>query len=504
MAISWNTSSQTPSTGINWGTSPAPKPDSFHAMATTNVAGVSGIPSGGTPSLSSVAANVSKLPAQISAIAEKSPAAPLGHAIGDSLYNIAATLGQLGHGDLAGAAKTATAGAAETNSQAESGIGSTIESAALPASMLAGGGTGSTVLARIGSSALTYGGLGALTGGANAAANNGSASDVLGGAAEGGLLGAAGGAVGQGLGEGMAAFKAPAPDAEQLSSIQDTISPKLTAKQTAAAFNENRVTRAPDTFMSKIFGQQPDTVAPSQAVQQAAQTIKEAIPGAGDMNDAQLHTALSEQISNTGAALRPQMEATPITQKTTGQIIDAWNAVKSAQQEEPEFDAFAGSAKSQAKFESFLKPLQWDITDATGKFQAPTPKSLADIWDARIGYDSSIPANVKNATEASAPQLQFQKEMWLQNRALLNHAINDTAAGLGQTSQNAFAKMTDMYTAQQNILSKAKINTAGTPGVGIFGKLGGALKGNVGRTAVSAAALYGADKASKSITGIGI
>ena len=200
------------------------------------------------------------------------------------------------------------------------------------------------------------------------------------------------------------------------------------------------------------------------------------------------------------------MEATPIKLATTGKVVDTWKAVKAAQQEEPEFDAFAGSAKSQAKFESFLKPLQWDITDASGTFQAPTPKTLADVWDARIGYDNSIPSNVKNATEASAPQLQFQKEMWLQNRAILNGAINDAATGLGQTSQDAFAKMADMYTAQQNILSKAKINVAGAPGKGLLGHVGNLFRGKSGDAmagAAGAAGLYAADKAVKGVTGIG-
>jgi hypothetical protein len=460
------------------------------------------VPPGGTPSFSNVLSNLSKVPGEVSNLAEAMPGAGLGKAIGSSVYNLGSAAGSALAGNLPAAEKTLAQGSQETTNQFESGAGSTIQSAALPASLALGGSTGSSILARLGSAALKYGGIGALLGGSNAMANNGSTSDVVSGAAKGGLEGSAGGAVGQGVGEGIAAFNKPATDAEALQSIQDTISPKLTAKQTAAAFNEGRVTRAPDSFMSKIFGQQPDTVAPSKAVQQAAKTIQDAIPGAADMNDAQLHTALSEQIANTGSTLRPQMEATPIKQATTGRVVDTWKAVKAAQQEEPEFDAFAGSAKSQAKFESFLKPLQWDITDASGKFQTPTPKTLADIWDARIGYDNSIPANVKNATDASAPQLQFQREMWMQNRAILNAAIHDAASGLGNTSQDAFAKMSDMYTAQQNILSKAKINVAGAPGIGVLGHVGNLFKGKTGAVA-GAAGLYAADKAVKSVTGLG-
>jgi hypothetical protein len=87
------------------------------------------------------------------------------------------------------------------------------------------------------------------------------------------------------------------------------------------------------------------------------------------------------------------------------------------------------------------------------------------VWQARKDYDASVADNVKNATDQSPPQLQTRKAMWLQNRAILNTAINDMKSGLGKTAQEAFDAMSDMYGAKENILSKAKVDTKGKEGI---------------------------------------
>ena len=75
----------------------------------------------------------------------------------------------------------------------------------------------------------------------------------------------------------------------------------------------------------------------------------------------------------------------------------------------------------------------------------------------------SIKPNVKQATSQSPESLQLQKEEWLQNRDILNNAINDSKAGMGATSQKAFENMTNLYEAKTNLLSKAKIETTPQP-----------------------------------------
>ena len=96
----------------------------------------------------------------------------------------------------------------------------------------------------------------------------------------------------------------------------------------------------------------------------------------------------------------------------------------------------------------------------------PTQKFGIDfkaLWDERISYDRSIPENVKNANELSPISLQNKKEIWLQNREILNKAINDNINGLGGTSEQAFKDMNDMYNAQKNLQTTVKIDTKGIP-----------------------------------------
>jgi hypothetical protein len=245
--------------------------------------------------------------------------------------------------------------------------------------------------------------------------------------------------------------------------LQETISPKITSKETQAIINEGRLTRGKE---STIFGKQPDIVTQSENVQRAAKVINESIPNSSSMNDAELSKAIDTHIESTAKKLKPVMKSTPITKETTGKVVDSWKTLKAEQQAQPEFlDNESGNKAFQGKFENYLKKLEWDITDTSGKFKSPTPKTMDDIWETRIAYDSSIPDNVKNATSNSSPILQTRKAMWLENRAILNSAINDTYKGLGAESQDAFARMSDMYDARQNIATKAKIDLKGTEGV---------------------------------------
>lgn len=246
---------------------------------------------------------------------------------------------------------------------------------------------------------------------------------------------------------------------KESSVIQELISPKITSKETRKIIEEGRLTRSKD---SAIWGKKPDIIAQAEEVQRAGDTILKNIPGAAKMNDAQLSTAVNNEITKTAKALQGEMKTVVIKPDTTGRVIDNWKKLKAKQQSTPEFiDNQAGNIRFQEQFENHLKKLEWDITSPTGKFKKPSPKTLDDLWESRKSYDASIPERVKKATSASSPQDQVRKEMWLDNRALLNHAINDTVSGLGKESQEAFAKMADMYMANENILAKAKIDLRG-------------------------------------------
>ena len=88
---------------------------------------------------------------------------------------------------------------------------------------------------------------------------------------------------------------------------------------------------------------------------------------------------------------------------------------------------------------------------------------MNDLWENAKAYDASIKSNVKSATSQSGEGLQMQKEIWLQNRAILRNAINDGTNGMGTTSSKAFSDMHDMYEGQNGILSKATVEKTGEP-----------------------------------------
>jgi hypothetical protein len=236
MAITWNTPATPAPTsgGINWNTPnvTTAKPDSFHSLALGRVVAPG---TGSTPNFGAVLSNIGKLPGEISSMAEASLAAGLGKAVGNSIYSLGSAAGSALTGNLPAAEKTLAEGSKTTTSQFESGSGSAIQSAALPVSLMLGGGadaiggagdalaaTGKPILSGLGDSlsslatklapswlgrtaaaAATYGTVGGVLGGSNAMANNASAGDVASAAGTGALTGAAGGVVAQGASEAI-------------------------------------------------------------------------------------------------------------------------------------------------------------------------------------------------------------------------------------------------------------------------------------------------------------
>jgi hypothetical protein len=247
-------------------------------------------------------------------------------------------------------------------------------------------------------------------------------------------------------------------DAADLDTITDKIAPKMNTSEMTNAVAEGRVTRASQGPVSKaLFGQAPDVVEQSEGVQRAAATIQKQIPGAAQMSDTNLYKALGDNVSAKAMELRLVLESTPVEGKTIAQIKNAWATTKASQAEDVGFANMPGSKVAQGKFQNIID--EFNLTEqnpVTGKMQAVEPPTAADVWDARIAYDKSIPANVKSATSLSSESLQYQKTMWLQNRQILSDAINKSAGDLDADSQQVFKDMSDMYNARQNIISKPR------------------------------------------------
>jgi len=272
----------------------------------------------------------------------------------------------------------------------------------------------------------------------------------------------------------------PAPTPEQSTSqmagesgkIIDKIMPKPNAAEIKLALDEGRI--APGQDPTFLRDGTPDSILPSEKVGRAAETIRTQIPGAGDMPTSDLYTALDKRVSQIGTQLRPQMEATPITEDIVSKITNDWTALKVKQLADPYTPTGANLEKLQANFEqNFL--------------QASKADNLSNLWDTRIKYDNSVPPSVKNATSLSSDVLQSQKSIWLQNRSILNNAINDAASGLGKISQEAFSNMSDLYNAQKGIRSSYTIpKTGASSGVSKF------LKTPAGKAVKVGAGIVGA------------
>lgn len=276
-------------------------------------------------------------------------------------------------------------------------------------------------------------------------------------------------------------YLAQRADKKATESLTQTIMPKLNAKEIKLALRDGRIQPGKDP--SLLRGGTPDQIMPSKETQQSVNTIKQYIPDAGKLKAPELHAKIGDEVKNMGASLRPVMDTTKITPETIGKITKDWQALKAKQLADPYAPATANVEKLQADFENnFLKKSK------AGNF--------GDLWDTRIAYDASVPANVKNATSLSSDALQTQKEIWLQNREILNSAINDSKSGLGEVSSKTFEEMNNLYNAQRGIESSYKPAAEGP-----ISKIKQFAKDHPYMTG---AGLLGANKVSKETTGIGI
>lgn len=234
-----------------------------------------------------------------------------------------------------------------------------------------------------------------------------------------------------------------ATKASDLQAIADTVSPKLSAKEIKLAESQGRIVTGKSPTL--LRGGTPDQILTSDKIYNSAQVINREIPGAAKMSQPDLYTALEGRTTDMSTQLKPQMESTPLKPEALTKMNSDWETLKQSQMENADATDEPNVLKSQKQFEQRLNDLSDD-------------NNLNDVWQARKDYDDSVPANVKNANHLSSESLQNKKEIWLQNRAVLNDMINDSSSGLGKTSQQAFKDMSAMYDAKANLLSKAKDN----------------------------------------------
>ncbi|MEI6580796.1 MAG: hypothetical protein WCO07_01345 [bacterium] len=234
-----------------------------------------------------------------------------------------------------------------------------------------------------------------------------------------------------------------APEQTPDQKIAELIAPKPTAKEAKLAEMQGRLYKGKEQTLFK--GETADKIATSDEQLKQVQTIKKLIPKAETMDEPTLYDTMRDKINGMAVRLKPQLEKVKIEPATVEKITNDWEALKKIQIAKADASEEANVKKLQTQFETLLKKSK--------------SGNMNDLWETAKIYDRSIDSSVKRANDMSDSKLLYKKEIWLQNRKILKDAINDSKNGLGETSRQAFSDMTDMYGAQQGILTKAEVGT---------------------------------------------
>lgn len=249
------------------------------------------------------------------------------------------------------------------------------------------------------------------------------------------------GAVGDVLG-GVRNVVSPSPETvatAQMTKLQETISPKINAKEIKLAVKEGRFVGGSDP--SLLLDGTPDTIIPSDKTVQVSKTVADNIPGVHDMKPSEIVTASAQKGAQLRDQLTPIMKATPVTPDVVDKITNDWATLQAKQNSDIYMSRSIDLPRSQADFQN-----NYLMKSKSG--------NMNDIWQTTQAYDASVPLRVKEANALSSPELQGQKSIWLKQRSILADATHRVSTGLDTTAASDFKTMSDLYLAQANIMSK--------------------------------------------------
>tara|TARA_R100001530_G_C4319635_1_gene155349 strand:+ start:1764 stop:3149 length:1386 start_codon:yes stop_codon:yes gene_type:complete len=244
------------------------------------------------------------------------------------------------------------------------------------------------------------------------------------------------------------------PEKRGISKIEELVAPKQTKKEIERALEQGRVIRGDRGKVGTvILGKKPDIVELEDKLKRAAITVQSRIKNADKLTDAELAVKAKAEISSLAQTMKPTLQKTKVTRANQDNVLDSWLDVKQRQVDAPEYE-FQPKAftKDQELFERQLLK----ISDAD---------NLDDIWKIRKDYDSQIKRAVKEADSKSPEATQFRREMWLDNRRILNGVIEDMTDLMEGSAKKSFDELEDLYRIRQNIISRADITKKGKPGL---------------------------------------
>ena len=276
------------------------------------------------------------------------------------------------------------------------------------------------------------------------------------------------------------AEKEAVKNAGKVGELEDIIMPKMTSKELNKASLEGRVTRGAE---SKLTGKAKDFVDASETIKKDADLIRNKIKGFDKLDDQELSSKVDLEGNKIFNKIKPEMEKVELKADSINKKVKVWDKIKKQQAGDPDFEAFGGK-KLQSNFENVLNEIKKGSQGTGGKFRK---KNLNDLWELRQKYDKLVPDRIKNADSLSDSRAQYQKDVWLENRRILNDIITDTSNEMGSSTAKAFEEMSAFKRIRQNIAGKTKLEKEE---IGLTGKAKKKLIGTgttVGLTAAGTA-----------------
>lgn len=397
-----------------------------------------------------------------------------GGQLGNALANSAEGLKALATGDQATYQRDANANGAN----AEKVIGDTVQAAALPASLLVGG--GETALSRIAASA----GAGGVLGAANAASEGGTPTDI----ATEGVEGLGAGALGSGAVEAATPLLAGKDTVE---SALDRISPDINSSTPTQTKNliSQKVSTSVDgakTTLPRVneggllSGR---TVNLTDTEKAAAQELAQ-VPGyKPSLTNLQTYNLVQNEIASKGAGLEASLKSENILVPKQ-EIV---NIVKNATGQVPNESTLL--ARGDAPLANYVRTAKAAAAQNDG--------TLAGVLQTRKDLDAAY-ANARGKLAYGSDKIAPLDEIHQEAR----NALNDYLAEHAQNTdvKAALRSQSLLYRASDAILPKA----AKESGSGVA-RLVGTIKAHpLGAALTGGATALGADKILKATTGVGL
>ena len=222
--------------------------------------------------------------------------------------------------------------------------------------------------------------------------------------------------------------------------IEEIVWSKGTQRQMAEAISEWRVKPWATWIKKFLFWSSPEVIE-KQGIQNAARTITSEIKNPAYKQPTKLFTQIDDLISTKANSVANDLKWLKIWSFTkdkanTYKLIQNW--------------IIKNDAVNKLMTPKDIKSLNLAIDNIK---QA---KTAGQLRDARKSLDLATPDSVKKASAISSDILQYRNAIWKQARWEINDLIEASATKYGKASvKNVFRSMSELYQAQENILSKA-------------------------------------------------